>query len=105
MPVHFIKNMWMKFSSIFLLAALVATIFSPVGVRVSRSRGDHKEQFVSVDVCSGSDYSVSAVADIPALHESPCVFLPLHTADCFEAVDASFASFLFSVPIERPPKV
>jgi hypothetical protein len=97
--------MWMKFSSIFLLAALAATIFSPVTVRVSRSRGDHEEHFASVDVCSGSDYSVSTVADIPALHECPCVLLPLDAADCFEAGDPSFTSFLFSVPIERPPKV
>jgi hypothetical protein len=97
--------MLMKFSSIFLLAALVATIFSPVTVRVSRSRGDHEEHFTCVDVCSGSGYSVSTVADIPALHESQCVFLPLHAADCFEAVDASFISFLFPFPIERPPEV
>jgi hypothetical protein len=96
--------MVMKFSSIFLLAALVATIFSPVTMRVSRSRSDHEEHFASVDVCNGSDYSVSTATEIPALHESQCVLLPLDAADCFEAGDPSFTSFLFSVPIERPPK-
>jgi hypothetical protein len=95
----------MKFSSMFLLAALVATIFSPVTVRISRCRLDHEEYLASVDVCSGSGSFVSTVADIPALHECPCVLLPLDASDFFEVGDPSFTSFLFPVPIERPPKV
>jgi hypothetical protein len=94
----------MKFSGMFLLAAFLVTIFSPVTVCISRSSCDHEQYFASVDVCGGTDHFVSAVADVPALHECPCELLPLDAAGCFEAGDTSFTPFLFSVPVERPPK-
>jgi hypothetical protein len=96
--------MRMKISSIFLLAALVAMIISPVTVCISRSRVDNEQYFTAVDVCSGSNHFVPTPADIPALHECPCALLPLDATDCLEANDPSFTSSLFSVPIERPPK-
>jgi hypothetical protein len=81
------------------------SVFSPSAVHISLSPTDQVKYFVSLDVCNASGSFMSANADTPSLHECPCKPVPFEFAAFFETNASTFALSLFSVQVERPPRI
>ncbi len=88
-----------------MLAAFIVSILSPLTFHFSIAPGDHISYMVALDVCDASGGVMSAGSEAPALHECSSNPKRCEFAGLIEAAKPSFLSSLFSVQIERPPRV
>jgi hypothetical protein len=95
----------MKLSAILILIVLGLSLFLPVTVHISLPSANHIKCLVSLDVCNASASFMSAHSDIQGLFECPCDPAPLEGVKQNETEVASFALSLFSLQIEKPPKI
>ncbi len=96
----------MRLNAIILVAALSLSIFSPVNLRAAISPDGQVKYFASLSVCDASGPFAFAKGDTPSIHESLCCAAPLEFAGA--SVESDYPSIvlsLFSVRIERPPKI
>ena len=95
----------MRLNTLFILAALLVSVLSPLSSHVSISSTGQTKYFVSLDVCNASGAILSAGnADTPVLHEGPYKPVPFKFAEFIEKDNSSFDPFLYFVLIDRPPK-
>jgi hypothetical protein len=96
----------MRLNAIILIAALSLSIFSPISLRTAISPDDQVKYFASLDVCDAPGFFAFAKGDIPSIHESLCWTPPLgFPVASVESDYPSIVPSLFSVRIERPPKI
>ncbi len=95
----------MKLRSILTLTALIVSILSPFAAHISISPTGQAKCYVSLDICDASGAFVSSDADTPSLHECACKPTPFESAGYIGTANSSFAPSLFSIQIERPPRV
>ena len=95
----------MRSNSIWIIAALVVSMLSPITAHVTISSHNQERCIISLNVCNASGSSISANANAPSLHECCCELAPLEFAELIEANNSGFSLSLFLLKIERPPEV
>lgn len=96
----------MRLSAIILTVALFFAIFSPVNLHMAISPDGQVKYFASLSVCDKSGPAGFSKGEIPSINEALCWPAPLEFAVAAAEPDyPSIVLSLFSVRIERPPKV
>lgn len=98
------KNRGVKIRTSVILMILIVSVVSPLTANISICPADQTKHLVSLDVCNSAGSFISACADFPSVNEAgfkPTVFEP---AGFVEGSAPHFASSLFALQIEQPPR-
>ncbi len=93
----------MRIKCLLVLLALTVSVISPLTIHVSTS--DKQAIIIALDVCHASGDTFSVNAETPVVHECFCNPAPLEISEFVETCSSSFASSIFSVQIEQPPRI
>ncbi len=94
----------MRLSGTLILLTILLSLLSPLTVHAAVSPDHSVTYLVTLDVCHAPGSPVSVNTDTPSLHESPGIPMPFAPLEFIEACKPVFVSFLFSFPIEQPPR-
>lgn len=94
----------MRFSSILLLAAIIASIMAPLLTTASFAADKGTAAIHTLDVCTKSSPSLSVNSETPGLYECPCKKILLTFAGFSDMAKPSLNSFLSPFLNDRPPR-
>ncbi len=92
----------MKMRSLFLLIAVLLSLFSPLSINIPFS--DRDACIVTLDVCHASGSAVSLDSDMTALDECARKVLPLELAGFVEVPDHRPDQDVIFFQLDRPPR-